>query len=178
MVETRTRNTEEAIMRKRSNRFRPEVQTLDERCTPAVVQGWDGVITIYGTRRADFAQVGYIPSGDVFVNDNGIRTLFPGSSVTGIQFFGYGGNDWFYNFTWYDCSCFGMEGTDHLYGGWGSDRLYGGPGADYLYGYGGVDYFSGGLGADTVYYDRYDPAPGSYYMGRGSQTDMFFWLSV
>lgn len=166
------------MMNRRGNQVRPEVEELQERCTPAaVVQGWDGVITIYGTGYADFVQVGFDPYGDVIVNNNGFRTWFPGWSVTGVRFFGYAGNDWFYNNTGYGCYCYGGAGADYLYGGWGTDYLYGGAGVDYLYGYGGVDYFYGGVGVDTVCYDGFDPYPGGY-SGGYAQTDVFLWMSV
>jgi hypothetical protein len=145
-------------MTQQKNSFRPQVEALDDRTVPAVVlQQPNGVIAIYGTRWNDWARVYNDPFGATIVDTRAATYVFPTWSVTGIRFWGYAGNDIFYNDTGFTCWGYGGAGNDYLYGGWGTDYCYGGWGRDQLYGgFGGYDYLSGGgssFGIDVVVQD-------------------------
>ena len=78
--------------------FRPQVESLDDRTVPAVVvQQPNGIINIYGTRWNDWLRVYDNPYGATVVDTRAATYVFPTWSVTGIRFWGYAGNDIFYN---------------------------------------------------------------------------------
>jgi Ca2+-binding RTX toxin-like protein len=84
------------------------------------------------------------------------------ANVSQIYFYGYGGNDEFYNNTSIPSTDYGHGGDDILQGGTVADKLYGGAGVDMLEGRAGDDLLDGGgdsdlyvfnglwLGSDTV----------------------------
>lgn len=139
-----------------AKQFRPQVEALDDRTVPAVVvQRPNGFIDIYGTRFNDYVSVYDDPYGATVVDTRFATYVFPTWSVTGIRFWGYAGNDIFYNRTGFACWGYGGLGDDYFYGGNGVDYFYGGVGRDRLYGYGGYDYLYGGSasGIDIVVQD-------------------------
>lgn len=136
------------------NRFRPKFEALASRHAPAAAfLGYDGILTIYGTAYSDDVEVYYDDFGDVIVNDDGYEDWFDGYEVVAIDFFGYGGDDYFANFTDLDTYASGGYGHDWLEGGDGDDYLVGGYGHDTLSGFGGFDTLVGGAGYDDLYGD-------------------------
>jgi Ca2+-binding RTX toxin-like protein len=155
----------------RGEQFRPEVEALTDRLVPAsVVQRFDGVIDIDGGFFSDDVHVFYDRFGNVVVNDRGFIDVFDGATVTGIEFYGYRGNDRFVNDTAIACYANGGVGHDYLEGGDGDDVLVGGFGNDVLVGNYGADGLYGGFGRDTLWADyAADVFPG------GQFGDRVFW---
>jgi Ca2+-binding RTX toxin-like protein len=83
---------------------------------------------------------------------NGVETVFPVNSVTGIEVHGGAGAD-FVSAAALPWSIVidGGAGLDVLTGGTGDDILVGGDGADFLFGGGGRDLLIGGMGIDFLF---------------------------
>jgi len=97
-----------------------------------------GLLSIIGSPKPDTAVVESVAS-DIRVTLGQEVFLFPGASVSHIQFSGQGGNDLFRNLTAIPCIAMGGSGSDTLEGGAGNDVLRGGPGRDSLAGNAGND---------------------------------------
>lgn len=109
-----------------------------------------GMITIDGTSQDDFVQLSQT-GNDVKVTYHGVeQRTFSASSVTGVTFNGFAGDDWFRNATTFKATAYGHSGNDDLIGGANEDRLIGGLGDDLLMGAAGDDYLNGGEGNDRV----------------------------
>lgn len=144
------------------NRFRPEVERLEDRELPATANLTAGILTVLGTSSAD--NIGVTVSGGY------IRTAgrsFAAGSVSKIVIAAAGGND-VVNIstsitkpTW----VYGGWGNDTVYGGSGADRIWGGDGNDNLRGRGGNDVLWGGAGTDTL-----NGGAGSNALHQGSPT--------
>ena len=158
----------------RARSFRPRLEALENRLVPATTAlGTDGVLSIYGTSYRDEVEVYYDEVGDVIVNDASDEEAFDAADVDLIRFFGYGGNDYFSNFTDIPSTANGGAGHDWLEGGDGNDRLIGGNGYydDVLIGYAGDDILYGGYGNDDLYgddgYDKLYGEAGDDYLDGG-----------
>src|SRR5262249_32840195 len=111
----------------RGEQFRPEAEALTDRRVPAwVAQRFDGVLDIDGGFCSDDVHAFYDRFGNVVVNARGFIDVFDGATVTGIEFYGYRGNDRFVNDTAVACYANGGVGHDYLEGGGGDDVLVGG----------------------------------------------------
>lgn len=75
---------------------------------------------------------------------------FAPAAVLEVYFYGYGGDDTFYNMTSILSRADGGDGNDSLSGGQGQDFLYGGNGNDNIYAGYGNDVVYGGNGNDTI----------------------------
>ena len=100
-----------------------------------------GVIKVEGSAERDAVRVfDSANAGDVTVSFNGVGQLdFTKSLVTQVEFYGYGGDDWFKNTTDLGSTAFGHNGNDFLFGGSSSDQFQGGNGNDLIFGNGGND---------------------------------------
>lgn len=144
----------------------PNLETLEDRSTPSSYI-WNGDLYVVGGNANDSASVNYeVYSGVGYyhVNDNGAHTWYTASSVWGgdVAFYGYGGNDYFVNYSGLRTYAWGGDGVDTLVGSYNADYLDGQNGTDYIYGYGGNDtliagydwsynYVNGGTGDDWIY---------------------------
>ena len=159
-------------------------EQLEARDTPSAVELLGSTLQITGTDYTDRVSV-YIPTsgpsaGKLVVADTtgtgpvlvGITEFNP-SDVTGINFFGYAGDD---QFTLGSVGgrvipvyAFGGDGNDTLTAGSGADYLFGDGGNDKLVGGYGRDYLVGGAGDDELRGDG-----GSDYLNGGDGNDSIF----
>jgi Ca2+-binding RTX toxin-like protein len=137
------------------------VEALEDRTLRSVTLDSAGVIQIIGTDANDVYSVTLNTKKSRYeVVENGVYSLFPQASVTGVNAKlglgndsldarycnvkitadGEGGND----------TIFGGTGDDCLMGGLDNDLVDGGEGADSVYGNGGKDNLNGGPGRDRV----------------------------
>ncbi|MEM8668072.1 MAG: hypothetical protein AAGG48_11180 [Planctomycetota bacterium] len=91
--------------------------------------------------------------------------------VTLIVFYGFSGNDTFYNNTNIPCRAYGGAGIDVLWGGSNDDDLYGGPDSDWLYGEDGNDDLFGERGMDGLF-----GGDGEDYLKAGLGEDEYYIL--
>jgi Ca2+-binding RTX toxin-like protein len=138
-----------------SRRTLPALETLEDRCTPAVSL-FGGTIMIFGTASHDTVTVNPYTAYDnqqfYRVTDNGVDHYFTANSVTGsVWFSGGNGNDYFDNNTDLDSVAYGGWGNDTLNGGSGDDHLEGGYNSDILSGGEGNDYLDAGAGTDYAW---------------------------
>jgi len=107
----------------------------------------NGQLTIYGTQESDSVEVrrSFLAKGDpLVVTLNATTMKFNYRKVDQIVFWGYRGNDTFFNYT---------SIPSILYGGPGRDTLHGGSAGDVIHGNGDDDWLYGGLGDDVLYGD-------------------------
>ena len=150
--------------------FKPGLETLEDRCVPAVSVSYGGDLVINSTNRSDSVSVMMLANGNYRVTENGVNRTIAGYRVWGgdVVFNGYGGNDTFVNYTFLRTTARGGAGNDTLYAGYddafldggagsdllvgsiGDDDLYGGTGNDELYGVDGDDYLNGNAGSDWL----------------------------
>jgi Ca2+-binding RTX toxin-like protein len=167
------------------------VEALEERANPSsYVSG--NTLYIVGTNGNDTVTVGYqsgSSSGAWYslpkftVTENGVTTSHTNSyynPINRIAFYGYGGNDYFNDYSnVVPITAYGMDGNDTLIGYNHSDYLDGGNGNDVLYGYDGHDTLVGGQGYDIMYgmngNDTMEGGQDGYYdyMAGGAGQDMF-----
>ncbi len=135
-----------------------EIENLEDRRLMAASIGYyGGTLYIVGDNANDTAIVTE-QSGRVFVSGT-LNTPFPGIDANRVQqiyFYGFGGNDYFYNRTDIQSVAYGHDGNDKLIGGSGYDWMDGGAGNDNLRGdispnQGWGDSLRGGSGDDTLY---------------------------
>jgi Ca2+-binding RTX toxin-like protein len=131
--------------------IRPTVEALDELVSPASVWlGVGGMLNIQGGNYRDVVSVRG-GAGGRYVIDDGFNLWTCNQRVNGIRFWGFGGNDWFCNYTSLNCWAWGGLGNDCIYGGWGNDYCWGQGGNDWLFGQGGNDWCYGGVGNNYLY---------------------------
>src|SRR5262245_35847554 len=144
----------------RSRRARLGVEALEARDVPSYgVSLTDHVLHIEGARIVAFSdQINVSVQGTDVVVDwvedpaFGHRiTRFNQADVSRIEFYGFGGNDYFQNDTGVPCRAFGGMGNDTMLGGWANDELNGGSGYDRLEGWDGNDRLIGDVGNDQLY---------------------------
>jgi Ca2+-binding RTX toxin-like protein len=130
---------------------RPQLEGLEDRLTPTVYLS-GGDIVIVQTNYSDTASVVATSTG-YQVKDNAATYNFSYSQVYGgdVRWYGYAGNDYFYNNTYLRTTAYAGDGNDTVYGGYSNDYLYGQNHTDFLYGRTGNDYVDGGYGTDYVY---------------------------
>lgn len=147
-------------------RYKPTLQVLEDRLTPAcsfLLSG--GILTINGTGVADTVMIS--ASGTHLLIDHrsaGDTTTahqpYPLTSVSSMVFNGYAGDDRLTNTSNRRMTADGGEGNDTLTdgsaastlrGGAGVDSLRGGPGNDVIYGGAGNDMLYGEGGTDRLY---------------------------
>src|SRR5688572_22962731 len=92
------------------------LEKFEDRVTPAVAVNPAGDLVITGNNLANTVNVGYQVIGmDLFyrVNEDGVITLVPAAVVTGgdVYFYGFGGNDYFRNWTSLRTWAYGMDGA-------------------------------------------------------------------
>jgi Ca2+-binding RTX toxin-like protein len=132
----------------------PAVERLEARAVMASIGFPDanGVMTIWGNNGEDTVIVNYDPATDRLVITDQIKIFQTDiDNVTKIVFYGYGGDDVFWNNTSVKIVADGGAGDDALVGGSGHDVLYGGSGHDILVGGEGNDVLYGQDGADDLY---------------------------
>ncbi len=131
-----------------------------------------GALNIYGTNADDKVEISQsatqvdINTPPIVVTHvtlgkyemvNGERTFVVTDSqvllqnVNHVNFWGYDGDDEFYNMTSIGATAHGGSGNDLLMGGNANDALYGDGGNDKLYARGGNDFLSGGAGNDLLF---------------------------
>ena len=106
--------------------------------------------------------------GEIYSSLNGHVQSFDASSINTIEFYGFGGNDQFTNYSTTRSTMrggsgndtlwgygaidvlYGGDGNDYLVGGANNDVLFGGAGNDQLWGQDGTDHLDGGDGEDTI----------------------------
>lgn len=152
------------------NKQRPKHQThlvleqLDQRLVPtgAIALDPTGLLSISGTSAYDTVNVSLDTHGTASAADDQVlvtmqhlghteSALFAASEVSRIAFYGYAGDDMFFNDTSLPCTADGGHGNDYLRGGFGNDTLQGGYGNDRLFGWAGNDILNGGSGDDELY---------------------------
>jgi Ca2+-binding RTX toxin-like protein len=146
-----------------------------------------GVLSIYGTSEDDFSFAAlfndfgnevvfaYLTSGDSIE----AKTLeLPASWVSGIRFYGFGGNDFFDNNTNIMGEAWGGAGDDKLRGGRNTDMLFGEVGNDTLFGGPGNDFLEGGRDSDSLHgeegNDDLRGGDGADYLNGGAHSDKLF----
>jgi Ca2+-binding RTX toxin-like protein len=160
-------------------RTQPVLEQLENRLVPAgsisVSGGWVWVI---GTNAADTVSVTVDSRGTMGTSDDQMvvtmchndgtttgphahtgrfnlvtRTTAGDLRLNGVAFAGYGGGDYFDNWSGVTAYAWGGAGNDTLLGGWGTDNFFGEDGQDYLDGYDGQDYLDGGRDnyVDVIY---------------------------
>jgi Ca2+-binding RTX toxin-like protein len=139
--------------------LKPGLETLEDRCTPAVLTGsvgsiaWNynsvsGRLQILGTERPDRIVVDLAGGPKI----NGVRLAAPLPS--NLEVIAKGSNDWVQvnsPYSWIPAHLKGDGGNDTLIGGWGNDKIEGGNNNDVLDGRYGNDNLWGQDGADTLY---------------------------
>ena len=120
----------------------------------------DRVVYIYGDDWVDDCQIWvdddeieielrvYDSNGDLDDTDTRDYDI---DDVDLIVFYGYSGDDDFWNNSPVPCEAYGDAGNDVLLGGWGNDELHGGTGDDFLAGRSGDDDLFGDGGKDYLY---------------------------
>jgi len=117
-----------------------------------------------------------------------ITKQYASSQVKSIEFYGYAGNDKFYNNTNVRSIGYGGAGDDYFSGGSVDDWFYGDlrysgdtanpAGKDTFYGNNGNDYIYAGAGADSIYGgagdDILDAGAGADYLNGGTGKDTFY----
>jgi Ca2+-binding RTX toxin-like protein len=137
------------------------IEPLEDRRLRAAVLDSAGVVQITGTDGNDVVSVAHnITKHRIEVVINGVYSLFPESSVTGINAkLGLGSDSLDGRYCSVKMSVDGEAGNDTIQGGTGDDFLIGGldndlvtggEGADSVYGNGGKDNLDGGPGRDRV----------------------------
>jgi Ca2+-binding RTX toxin-like protein len=140
---------------KRRVSFRPAVENLEVRLTPAVSTGYDGTtdtLTLRSNTASDTVVISHpdqqvLTRVRVVVNNVSLGSF---NSVERLVFTGDGGNDKVTNNTSLTMNATGDAGSDTLIGGGGKDTLNGGSGADSIVGNAGDDSLVGGTGNDTM----------------------------
>lgn len=143
-----------------------KLESLDDRIVPASITLNAGVITISGSNQADVAKVELevhdpeTPLDDRYrvslSNPNGSTTVWfdlfkPGSMpIYKVNFYGFAGDDQFFNLTSLKSYARGHSGADILVGGDKDDVLYGDGDNDMVYGNGGNDTLHGDSGPVIV----------------------------
>jgi Ca2+-binding RTX toxin-like protein len=130
-----------------------------------------GTIQIIGTDSPDNVMVTYDAAKHQYVvvaygNDpmaSPPKPIYIQGPVTGINFYGKGGDDNFANNTSVPCNALGGDGNDTLQGGSGNDYLEGGAGNDTIRGGSGDDLINGCGGDDNL-----DGQDGNDYVNGGS----------
>ena len=118
---------------------------------PAIAFTFDagsGVVTINGTVGNDVSTAAWETRNTLRVTRGTLSATY--SSVKGIVFNGYDGNDSFTNSTTLPSVIDGGDGDDILTGGGGDDFILGGKGQDTIYGKEGNDTMIGSAGSDTM----------------------------
>lgn len=108
-------------------------------------------VVIEGSGLADVARVDDLDATRIVVSLSGFpQKVFNLAAVNGIRFYGFGGDDSFFNSTFIVTSAWGHGGNDSLTGGVGADQFFGGIGNDYLVGRNGNDFLYGLDGNDVI----------------------------
>jgi Ca2+-binding RTX toxin-like protein len=161
------------MARHTSTSARPALEHLEERANPSNYVSYGG-IWILGTNSRDVATVDVV-NGAYRVIENNRVTMYSASQVINaggqITFYGYGGDDYFRNYTSLKCTAEGFAGNDYIIGGSNADNLTGGGGQDTIFGMGGADrieasdyraggdnsrnWIYGGAGDDYIYGSNY-----------------------
>lgn len=112
----------------------------------------NGDLYVYGTSASDTIEVSY-QDGKYVVKESNITYRVAASLVTGgdVAFYGYQGNDYFWNASGLRTTAYGGDGNDTLIGGGKNDSLFGNAGMDTLKGGNGDDYLDGGAGEDYLF---------------------------
>jgi Ca2+-binding RTX toxin-like protein/pectate lyase len=126
-----------------------------------------GVLTIFGTNRADHAVVDVESAARLRVTVNSQQSFYATASITKLIFVGKGGRDYFENRSNIPVYAIGGPGSDTLIGGSGDDSLIGRTGSDVLNGNAGNDTLSGQSGR----LDRLDGGPDNDEISGGRGQD-------
>lgn len=108
----------------------------------------DGIENVQGVARSDADQASIV-YGDDYANRMTVWSDTATGADLGVDFFGYGGNDFLGGSKGKDL-LEGGAGADRLNGYFGNDTLRGGDGADRLNGGGNADWLDGGKGRDLL----------------------------
>ncbi len=129
------------------------MEALEQRQMMAVAVGVvNGDLYVTGTPASETIEVSY-RDGKYLVKEGSVTYRVAASMVTGgdVVFYGYQGNDYFWNASGLRTSAWGGDGNDTLLGGGARDHLYGEAGMDTLKGGNGDDYLDGGFGEDYLF---------------------------
>ncbi len=137
--------------RPRPRRFRPVLEPLEARATPAGITFRNGIITVRGTNLDDKCIVSMAGERVKVRLAGGVSITKKFAEAEEIRFFGLGGDDRFINNTELPSSFAGGKGDDFASGGEGDDHFDGGPGNDFLIGDEGDDELIGGPGNDKLF---------------------------
>ncbi len=136
---------------------------LSTQCYGQSVTLASGTVRIEGTSGNDRATVRKGARNQVIVKLNRKVFRFAGMDVLRIQFYGYQGNDYFFNNSNLPAQASGGMGDDYLFastgtadffGESGDDILVGGSQRDFLFGNAGSDLIFGNAGNDLIYGDE------------------------
>jgi len=132
--------------------YRPILDTLEARDTPAVVNVTGATLTVLGTTGDDTIVV-RLSGTNMQVLDSGVVTHeFAAAPIKKIVIDGDAGNDRIVvqNAIKDTTFLYGGKGADVIRGGGGKDNIYGSDGADNLNGRGGNDRIFGGAASDVI----------------------------
>ena len=141
-------------------RFRPGVENLESRLTPAITASFApgvGVLSVFGDSLDNTIAISRDAAGRILVNGGAVPIHGGTATVANtalIDVFGLAGNDQILldesNGALPSALLFGGAGNDTLTGGSGADLLFGQSGNDVLLGKGGNDQLFGGAGNDVL----------------------------
>ena len=138
-------------------RFRPRVESLDDRTLPSITLNGN-LLIVGGTGGNDVVRV-TAPNANqlqVSIDSTGEVRRFAIARVTQLRISTGNGNDRILlssGLTSFDAEIYGGKGNDVINGGGGNDQLFGGRGNDVLRGRGGNDTMHGDEGNDRLYGD-------------------------
>jgi Ca2+-binding RTX toxin-like protein len=155
---TAPRRNVRSLNRRELRGLSPQFETLEQRrllsANQISLDSKTASVVVKGSSTNDTAIISVASGGAIQVQlqtaGGTYTSVFPGTAVSAVKFYGGNGNDTFKNISHLPSEAYGDNGADELHGGSNTDKLFGGAGNDVLNGGDGDDVVDGGAGNDSL----------------------------